>query len=155
MHSSHFQNGKRCMIDYITEQETIENVLATTKTIAVVGLSSRQHRAGYYVPAYLQENGYRIIPVNPNLDSALGETAYPDLTSVLEPIDLVLIFRRGDQVLGPVELAIAVGAKAVWMQLGIFNQEAADRATEAGLAVVMDACMMVEHRRWRVSTPSM
>ena len=143
------------MIDYIAEQETIESVLATTKTVAVVGLSSRQNRAGYYVPAYLQENGYRIIPVNPNLDSALGETAYPDLTSVPEPIDLVLIFRRSEQVLRPVELAIEVGAKAVWMQLGIFNQEAADKAMKAGLAVVMDACMMVEHRRWRVSAHSM
>jgi hypothetical protein len=143
------------MIDSIAEQETIESVLATTKTIAVVGLSSRQHRAGYYVPAYLQENGYRIIPVNPNLESALGETAYPDLTSVPEPIDLVLIFRRREQVLRPVELAFEIGAKAVWMQLGIFNQEAADEATKAGLAVVMDACMMVEHRRWRVSAHNM
>jgi predicted CoA-binding protein len=143
------------MIDFNGEPETIENVLATTKTIAVVGLSSRQHRAGYYVPAYLQEYGYRIIPVNPNLDSSLGETAYPDLASVPEPIDLVLIFRRSEQVLRPVELAIEVGAKAVWMQLGIFNQEAADKATKAGLAVVMDACMMVEHRQWRVSAHSL
>jgi predicted CoA-binding protein len=155
MHSSHFQNGKRCMIDYIAEQETIENVLATTKTIAVVGLSSRQHRAGYYVPAYLQENGYRIIPVNPNLYSSLGETAYPDLTAVPEPIDLVLIFRRSELVLRPVELAIEIGAKAVWMQLGIFNQEAADLASKAGLAVVMNACAMVEHRRWQVSAHSL
>ena len=91
-----YRMANRYMIDYIAEQETIESVLATTKTIAVVGLSSRQHRAGYYVPAYLQENGYRIIPVNPNLESALGETAYPDLISVPEPIDLVLIFRRSE-----------------------------------------------------------
>jgi hypothetical protein len=143
------------MSDTISDHLAIENVLGTTKTIAVVGLSSRPHRAGYYVPAYLQENGYRIIPVNPNLDSALGETAYPDLTSVPEPIDLVLIFRRRDRVMVPVELAIEVGAKAVWMQLGIFNQEAADKATKAGLAVVMDACMMVEHRQWRVSAHSL
>lgn len=146
-----FQMANHYMIDPIGEQETIEQVLATTKTIAVVGLSSHRHRAGYYVPAYLQENGYRIIPVNPNLDSALGETAYPDLSAVPESIDLVLIFRRSEQVLLPVELAVGVGAKAVWMQLGIFNQVAADKAKKAGLAVVMDACMMVEHRRWRVS----
>lgn len=136
------------------DQVTIDNVLNRTKTIAVVGLSSREHRAGHYVPAYLQENGYRIIPVNPYLDSSLGETAYPDLTKVPESVDLVLIFRRSEHVLRPVELAIEVGAKAIWMQLGIINQEAADKAAEAGLAVVMDACMMVEHRRWRVTAHS-
>ena len=133
------------------EQDKIARLLRESQTIAVVGLSSRQNRAGYYVPAYLQENGYRIIPVNPNLDSALGERAYPDLLSVPEPVDLVLIFRRSEHVMRPIELAIEIGAKAVWMQLGIFNQEAADRAVQAGLEVVMDACMMVEHRRWRVS----
>lgn len=143
------------MGDYIDEQATIESVLSNTKNIAVVGLSSRQTRAGYYVPAYLQENGYRIIPVNPYLDSALGEKAYPDLISVPEPVDLVLIFRRSELVRSPVEFAIEIGAKAVWMQLGIFNQEAADLALEAGLEVVMDACMMVEHRRWRISAQSM
>lgn len=130
-------------------QSTIEKVLETTKSIAVVGLSSRKSRAGYYVPAYLQEHGYRIIPVNPYLDSALGETAYRDLTSIPHPVDLVLIFRRSEQVLRPVELAIEIGAKAVWMQLGIFNRVAADLALGEGLDVVMNACMLVEHRRWR------
>jgi len=132
-------------------QTTMASLLAETKTIAVVGLSSRRNRAGYYVPAYLQDNGYGIIPVNPYLESALGETAYPDLTSVPVPVDLVLIFRRSDQVMKPVKLAIEIGAKAVWMQLGIINQEAARLAMEAGLEVVMNACMMVEHRHWRSS----
>lgn len=136
------------MNNYDTDWETIEKILSTTETIAVVGLSSSRRRAGYYVPAYLQENGYRIIPVNPNLESALGEKAYPDLTSVPDPIDLVLIFRRSEYVHRPVELAIEVGAKAIWMQLGIYKEEAADIASKAGLEVVMDACMMVEHRRW-------
>jgi predicted CoA-binding protein len=128
---------------------TIEHILANSKTIAVVGLSSSSRRAGYYVPAYLQELGYRIIPVNPNLDKALGEKAYPDLDAVPEPIDLVLIFRRPDKVPAVVDKAIEIGANAVWMQLGIINVPAADRAKKAGLNVVMDACMMVEHRRWQ------
>ena len=127
---------------------TIEHLLATTRTIAVVGLSSRRFRPGYYVPAYLQKNGYRIIPVNPYLKDSLGEIAYPDLLAVPEPVDLVLIFRRSEYVLHPVELAIEVGAKGIWMQLGIVNQEAAELARRAGLEVVMNACMMVEHRRW-------
>ena len=139
------------MNHYQQIQTTIEKLLQTTKIIAVVGLSSRKSRAGYYVPAYLQDNDYRIIPVNPYFDSALGETAYPDLLSIPHQVDLVLLFRRSEQVLRPVELAIEIGAKAVWMQLGIFNQEAADLAVEAGLDVVMNACMLVEHRHWRAS----
>lgn len=136
------------MSHYHTDRDTIENILANTETIAVVGLSSSRRRAGYYVPAYLQDNGYRIVPVNPYLEAALGETAYPDLISVPDSIDLVLIFRRSEHVRSPVELAVEVGAKAIWMQLGIYNKEAADIASRAGLKVVMDACMMVEHRRW-------
>lgn len=125
---------------------TIKKILSTTKTIAVVGLSSRENRAGYYVPAYLQANGYRVIPINPHIKSALGEVAYPDLESVGERIDLVLIFRRSEHVMEPVESAIKIGAKGVWMQLGIFNLEAGEKAREAGLMVVMDSCMLVEHR---------
>lgn len=129
--------------------QTIEHLLTTTQTIAVVGLSSSQRRAGYYVPAYLQEQGYRIIPVNPNLKESLGEKAYPDLKSVPEPIDLVLIFQRSYKVPPFVDQAIEIGAKAVWMQLGIYNESAAAKARDAGLDVVMDACMLVEHRRWQ------
>ena len=135
------------MDSYTHSRIIIEKLLETSKTIAVVGLSSRKSRAGYYVPAYLQGAGYRIIPVNPYIDSALGEKAYPDLQSIPDPVDLVLIFRRSEQTMEPVKSAVEIGAKAVWMQQGIYNEEAAKVAGGAGLDVVMDACMLVEHRR--------
>ena len=127
-------------------RDTIEKILAKTKTIAVVGLSSQPSRAGYYVPAYLQRQGYRIIPVNPYLEKALGEKAYPDLPSVPVPVDLVLLFQRSEKVPPFVAQAIEIGAKAVWMQQGIVNEQAAAVARRAGLDVVMNACMLVEHR---------
>lgn len=129
--------------------QTIDFILENAQTIAVVGLSSEKHKAGYYVPEYLQREGYRIIPVNPYLDSALGEKAYPDLTAVPEPVDLVLIFQRSHNVPPFVDQAIDIGAKMVWMQLGIMNPQAAQKAQEAGLKVVQNACMLVEHRRWK------
>lgn len=132
----------------LASEASIKNkILKNAKTLAVVGLSSNPNRAGYTVPAYLQRAGYRIIPVNPNLSDALGETAYPDLSSIPEPADGVVIFRRPEHILPIVEQAIEIGAGFVWMQLGIVNEEAAGVAREAGLDVVMDACMMVEHRR--------
>jgi predicted CoA-binding protein len=130
------------------QSDTIKRLLANTKSIAVVGLSSRPERAGYYVPAYLQEQGYRIIPVNPYLVESLEEKAYPDLYSLPGPVDLVLIFRRSEDVPPVADAAIKIGAKAAWMQLGIINQLAAERLRAAGLDVVMDACMLVEHRRF-------
>ena len=133
----------------MNRQNILEQILVNTKTIAVVGLSSSTRKAGYYVPAYLQNQGYKIIPVNPNLDSALGEKAYPNLRAVPEPVDLVLIFRRPENVPPVIDQAIEIGASAIWMQLGIINVPAADGAKKAGLNVVMDACMMVEHRRWQ------
>ncbi len=126
----------------------IPTILSTTRTIAVVGFSSRSSRAGYYVPEYLQGQGYDIIPVNPNLSAGLGRPAFPDLLSLSEAVDLVLIFRRSEEVGPVVDQAIAIGAKAVWMQQGIVNEAAAARARAAGLLVVMDACMLIEHRRW-------
>ena len=131
------------------KQQTIDHILETAKTIAVVGFSSKTHRAGYYVPVYMQEQGYRIVPVNPQLESALGETVYPDLVSIPVPVDLVLIFRRSEAVPPFVNQAIEIGAGAVWMQLGIINEGAAEIAREAGLEVVMDACILVEHRIWQ------
>jgi predicted CoA-binding protein len=131
------------------KKEIIRHILETTGTIAVVGLSSRRQRAGYYVPAYLQGQGYRIIPVNPFLEEALGEKAYPNLLAIPAPVDLVLIFRRSEEVLPIVEQAIQIGAKAVWMQLGIKNEGAAELAQSAGLNVVMDSCMLVEHRKFQ------
>lgn len=136
----------------VNQHATIDNILENVRTIAVVGLSRRQSRAGYYVPAYLQQQGYRIIPVNPYLDEALGEKAYPELPAIPEPVDLVLIFQRSENVPPFVDQAIDIGARAIWMQLGIYHQGAANKAEQAGLQVVMDACMLVEHRRWATNT---
>lgn len=133
------------------DPKTIEQILEKCETIAVVGLSSKESRAGYYVPAYMQRQGYRIIPVNPHIEAALGEKSYADLASIPEKIDLVLLFRRSDAVPPFVEDAIEVGARAVWMQQGIVNLPAAERANQAGLDVVMSACIMVEHRNWMAS----
>lgn len=132
----------------MNKQQTMEKIMAQTKTIAVVGFSSKSTKAGYYVPAYLKEQGYRIIPVNPMLAEGLEETAVPSLDDITEPVDLVLLFQRSENVPPFVDKAIEIGAKAVWMQLGIANQAAADKAQAAGLDVVQDACMLVEHRRW-------
>ena len=130
--------------------KSMEKIMAEVKTIAVVGFSSKPARAGYYVPAYLQKEGYRIIPVNPNLAEGLGETVVPNLTAIAEPVDLVLIFQRSENVPPFVDQAIETNAKAVWMQLGIANETAAAKARAAGLDVVQDACLMVEHRHWKV-----
>jgi predicted CoA-binding protein/signal transduction histidine kinase len=129
------------------DDDQMRRILETAKTVAVVGMSPRPERASHSVPAYLQTHGYRIIPVNPNLEEALGEKAYPDLLSIPLPVDVVDIFRRSEEVVPIVEQAIQVGAKAVWMQEGVVNDEAADLARRAGLEVVMDACMRAAHKR--------
>ncbi len=133
------------------DNQPVDKILRTAKTIAVVGFSSRQSRAGYYVPAYLKQHGYRIIPVNPFLEEGLDEKAYASLADIPEPVDLVLIFQRSENVPPFVDQAIEIGANAVWMQLGIAHADAAAAARAAGLDVVQDACMLVEHRR-RVSS---
>ena len=136
----------------VRQQKTLEElrqILATTKTISVVGLSDKPDRPGHTIPAYLQRQGYRIIPVNPKLSQALSEKAYASLRDIPEPVDVVEIFRRAEDVPPIVEDAIAIGAKAVWMQLGIVNEEAAARAEAAGLTVVMDTCMGATHQRLR------
>ena len=130
------------------QKDAMIKIMKESKTIAVVGMSRKPHRAGYYVPRYLKEAGYRIIPVNPHLnDIVLGETPVDTLSDVAEPVDLVLLFQRSENVPPFVTEAIEIGAKAVWMQLGIRNDVAASEAEAAGLDVVQDACMMVEHRR--------
>jgi hypothetical protein len=129
--------------------EDLRRILAATRTIAVVGLSSRPDRPSYTVSAYLQEQGYQIVPVNPNLSEALGAKAYPSLLDVPVPVDVVDIYRRPEDVPPVVEGAIAIGAKVIWMQLGIVNEEAAARAEAAGLTVVMDNCMGATHRLLR------
>jgi predicted CoA-binding protein len=126
--------------------EALRQILAESKTVAVVGLSPKPDRPSRTVPEYLQEQGYRIIPVNPKLTEALGEKAYPSLRDIPEPVDVVQIFRRSEDIPPIVEDAIAIGAKVVWMQEGIVNEVAAARAEAAGLKVVMDRCMRVIHR---------
>jgi len=125
----------------------MRRILESAKTIAVVGLSSRPDLPAHTVPVYLQAHGYRIIPVNPTMAQALGEPAYPDLLAVPQPVDVVQVFRRAEDVPPVIEQAIQIGARAVWMQEGIVNDEAADRARRAGLDVVMDACMRAAHQR--------
>ncbi|HAZ32048.1 MAG TPA: CoA-binding protein [Dehalococcoidia bacterium] len=124
-----------------------EEILNSSKTIAVVGLSPRRERPSFAVASYLKEQGFRIIPVNPTAAEILGERSYPDLSSIPGRVDVVDIFRRSEEVLPIVEEAIKIGAKSVWMQEGVINEEAAGRAREAGLLVVMDKCMLKEHRR--------
>lgn len=124
-----------------------EEILSFSRVVAVVGLSSKTDRPSYEVASYLKEQGYRIIPVNPLEKEILGEICYPDLASIPEPVDVVDIFRRSEEVLPIVGEAIKIGAKAVWMQEGVVNGEAAARAREAGLLVIMDECMLKEHQR--------
>jgi predicted CoA-binding protein len=128
--------------------DVADEILKNSRTIAVVGLSPRPDRASHGVSKYMQRQGYRIIPVNPNAIEVLGERAYPDLRSVPDPIDLVDIFRRSEFVLPIVREAIEVGAKYVWMQDGVVDEEAAELARGAGLLVVMDNCIFREHLRW-------
>lgn len=128
--------------------ETMIHIMQTCRTIAVVGFSRYSSKAGYYVPAYLQKQGYRIIPVNPNVTEGLGERAYGALGDIPTPVDLVLLFQRSENVAPFVAEAITIGAKAVWMQLGIEDETAAATARSAGLSVAQDTCMLVAHRRW-------
>jgi predicted CoA-binding protein len=125
----------------------IPDLLRSARTIAVVGLSNRRIRPSYGVSEYMQHAGYRIIPVNPKETEVLGERAYPDLESVPERIDIVDIFRRSEFVPEIVDAAIRVGAGAIWMQEGVVHEAAAEKARRAGLAVVMDRCILKEHRK--------
>jgi predicted CoA-binding protein len=128
----------------------IDGILAAAKTVAVVGLSDNPERESHTVAAYLQANGYRIVPVNPAVREVLGERSYPDLAAIPPEIaiDVVDIFRRPEFIPEIVDAAIARGARAVWMQLGLAHNAAAEKARRAGLAVVMDRCMKIEHARW-------
>lgn len=124
-----------------------EESLRGAKTIAVVGLSGRRYRPSHGVAEYLQRAGYRVIPVNPLETEVLGEKSYPNLSSVPLPVDIVDVFRRSEYVPEIVEEAILIGAKMVWMQEGVVHEQAARRAQAAGLKVVMDRCILKEHRR--------
>jgi uncharacterized protein len=130
-----------------TQPDAILELLKKYKTIAVVGLSSNPMRPSFGVTEYMQEAGYRIIPVNPNEMEVLGEKSYARLEDVPEKIEIVNVFRRAEEVPPVVESAIRVGAKVVWMQSGVENEAAAEKARAAGLVVIEDACILVEHRR--------
>ncbi len=122
----------------------IEKVLTQYRTVAIVGASPKPERPSHIVAEFLKNEGYRVIPVTPKGGQIVGETAYPDLTSIPEPVEVVDVFRRPEDVLPIAEEAIAIGAKALWLQEGIINEEAAARARKAGLTVVMDHCMKKE-----------
>ncbi len=126
----------------------IREALGTAKTIAVVGLSTETTKASNMVASYLRDEGFRVIPVNPRVTEIFGETCYPDLKSIPEPIDIVDIFRPTWEVAAIVDEAIAIGAKAVWMQLRIIDMASADKAIDAGLTAVVDKCMKMEHGRF-------
>jgi predicted CoA-binding protein len=125
----------------------IPELLRSIRTIAVVGLSNKRFRPSYGVAEYMQKQGYRIIPVNPNETEVLGEKSYARLEDVPEHIDIVDIFRRSEFVPPVVDSAIRLGARAVWMQEGVVHEEAARKAQDAGLTVVMDRCLLKEHMR--------
>ena len=131
----------------MNSDEEMKEILESAKTVASVGLSGNKEKVSNGVGAYLLEHGYQVIPVNPTTDEILGKKSYPDLSSVPERIDVVQVFRRPEDVPPVVDEAIKVGAKVVWMQEGIVNEEAAQKAREAGLQVVMDACMRATHKR--------
>ncbi|WP_027717833.1 CoA-binding protein [Desulfovirgula thermocuniculi] len=130
------------------DDERIKEILQKSRVIAVVGLSNNPTRDSYRVAAYMKDHGYRIIPVNPTIAEALGEKAYPDLESLPCPVDIVNVFRQPSEVPGVVEKALKLSPlPVIWLQLGVVHQEAALAARQAGATVIMDRCLMVEHRR--------
>jgi predicted CoA-binding protein len=129
--------------------DPIKDILQSVKTIAIVGLSSNRLRPSYAVASYLQSAGYQIIPVNPNESEVLGQKSYARLEDIPEPIDIVEVFRRSENVPPVADSAIDVGAKVLWLQQGITNPSAAEKAHAAGLTVIEDACLFVEHKKRR------
>lgn len=132
----------------MNNDDQIKKILMKYKTIAVVGLSRKWNRPSHFASKYMKDHGYKIIPVNPGYDEILGEKCYPTLLDIPEPVDIVDIFRRSDDVPPIVDDAIKIGAKVVWMQLTVINEEAAQKAEDAGLEVVMDRCVKIEHGRF-------
>jgi len=131
----------------MNSDQMMKDILLSAKNVASVGLSSNMEKESYWIASYLKDHGYHIIPVNPTASEILGQKAYPDLSSVPEKVDVVQVFRKSEDVPPVVDEAIKIGAKVVWMQEGIVNEEAAQKARAAGLQVVMDACMRATHRR--------
>ena len=127
---------------------TIQRILHSSKTVAVVGLSGNHLRASYFVAFYLRRHGYRVIPVNPRESQVLGEKSFASLTDVPVPVDIVNVFRAPDALPGIARDAVAIGAKALWCQFSVINEEGARIAEAGGLSVVMDRCIKVEHARY-------
>jgi uncharacterized protein len=131
----------------IEDDKVIRDILKTAHTIAVVGASPKPWRDSGSIASYLGGKGYNVVPVNPVYKEVLGMKCYPDLASIGSPVDIVDIFRNPDEVMPIIDEAIAIGAKTVWMQLGVVNEEAAAKAEAAGIRVIMDRCIAVDHRR--------
>jgi predicted CoA-binding protein len=129
------------------EISTLRRILRENRTFAVVGLSAEWHRPSYFAAKYMQQHGYRIVPVNPRYDSILGERSYPALEDIPIPVDVVDVFRRSDDVLPVARSAVAIGAKCLWQQIGVINLQADALVRAAGLDSVMDRCMKIEHAR--------
>ena len=125
----------------------LRRILKTNHTIAVIGLSADWYRPSYFAAKYMQEHGFRIIPVNPKYDEILGEKCYPNLKAIPEPVDIVDVFRKPDDCVPIAQDAVAIGAKVLWLQLGVVNEEAARVAEAGGLEVVMDRCVKIEYAR--------
>lgn len=131
----------------MTDIGALQRILGENRILAVIGLSPKWYRPSYFAAKYLLDHGYRVIPVNPGQDAILGQRCYPSLSAVPERVDVVDIFRRSEQVPAIVDEAIAAGARVIWMQIGVVHEQAAARARAAGLEVVMDRCMKIEHAR--------
>ncbi|HJP52864.1 MAG TPA: CoA-binding protein [Pseudomonadales bacterium] len=129
------------------DNATLRRILDETRTIAMVGLSGNWFRPSYFAAKYLLDRGYKVIPVNPNYEEILGQKCYPDLASIPDDVDLVDLFQRSEAVPQFVQPTIDLGARVLWLQLGVINEEAAEKAKEAGLEVVMDRCMKIEYAR--------
>lgn len=128
----------------------IRSILSDSKTIAVVGISEREDRASRYVSEYMQREGYTIYPVNPNIDQWHGLKAYDSVVNLPVKVDIVDVFRRSSMVIPLAEDAVTAGAKVMWLQQGVINEQAADIASSAGITVIMDSCIMVEHKSMKL-----
>jgi predicted CoA-binding protein len=129
------------------DDAVIREILSSQRTIAVVGCSPKPYRDSHSIASMMMKRGHRVIPVNPGHKQILGVTCYPDLASIPQQVEMVDVFRRSEYVPAIAEQAIAVGAKFLWCQLGVYNEEAADKASKAGLIVIMDRCPAIEYRR--------
>ena len=131
----------------MTDLSTLHRILRTQRTIAVVGLSADWFRPSYFAAKYMLDHGYRVIPVNPKYDEVLGEKCYPNLKAIPEQVDIVDVFRKPDDCVPIAQDAVVIGAKVLWLQLGVVNEEAARVAEAGGLEVVMDRCVKIEYAR--------